>query len=231
MLTNARAILGDAGQIAPMSDTTARVTYAGGGFRLLDVGGFATVKPTELAAKMDSWLRQMLLADGELALPDNLLPVIWRASAVPEGAVHSRIGEHLVEGVLLDGIPVTTQQAKDWNCELDALTRHARSQLGGRGIQPTRVNYGAHMLTVLTEPVGSASAWALFANLLKSVTGLNERHIVFLPDPSTCVVVGESRGGELEAAAAYAAEAFVAAAQPLSPVGWVRSGTDLVRYR
>lgn len=201
MLESARHVLGEAGQIAPVTDTTARVTYTGGGFRMLDCGGFTD---GEDPRRIDSWVRQMLRDDQGLVLPEGLWPVLARAADVDPALLSVEVGAGLVQLVHLDGSPVRAEQATHWETTADVVARHARTELARAGISAETVEVDGHRIAVVSDT--GAASWALFANLLKSVTGENSRQVVFLVDADTCIVVPETNPAALPAAARVAQE-------------------------
>lgn len=226
VLTHAKQVLGERGQAAPVDDHTIRVTYAGGGFQLLDIAGFGTEADPE---RVNRWVDTMLTPASGL-VPDGLLPVIWARRGAPEDAFTAPIGVGLVVGVLRDGSPVGVAEAATWGAQPDEIITAARRELAGREFAPTKREIEGRELTLLESPVEAANAWALFPTLLKSATGADERHIVFIPDAGVCCVVPESAADDLAAAQQWAAVRYAGAERPVSPGAYVMAGQELVRH-
>ena len=226
VLAHAKQVLGERGQAAPVDDHTIRVTWAGGGFQLLDIGGFTGDADPQ---RITDWVDTMLTPASGL-VPQGLLPVIWAERGAPVDAFTTPIGTGLVIGVLRDGEPVGVAEAATWGAQPDDIVTAARRELAGRDFTPTRLDIDGRELVLLEEPAGSANAWALFPTLVKSATGADERHVVFLPDAAVCCVVPESAADDLAAAQQWAAVRYAKAERPVSPAAYVMDGGELVRH-
>ncbi|MGJ3508449.1 hypothetical protein [Enemella sp. A6] len=226
VLSHARAVVRERGQAAPVDDHTIRVTYAGGGFHLLDIAGFdADADPDRVRRWVDT-----MLSPASGLVPEGLLPVIWAERGAPEDAFTAPIGVGLVIGVLRDGEPVGVAEAASWGAQPEEIITAARRELAAREFTPIRRETEGRELIMLEQPAGSANAWALFPTLLKSATGVDERSVVFIPDPEICCVVPESAAEDLAVAQQWAAVRYAKAQRPVSPAAYVMDGKELVRH-